>query len=273
MHAFLSAWRRFQCEQAPYVLPGDESVLNPQCCRRFSGWKGFIADPEFGAPRRSKFHLDLLPTPFVGNLRTACVYLLMLNPGFGSHDYFGEYEVPEFHTALINNLRQARSNSFFFLDPRFSWHGGFRYWHTKLRNTVDALAKDFDISYGNARKFFQEKLAVIELAPYHSKKSAVLGPVLKSLHSVRLAKDFVHDELLPRAKSGDCLLVVTRSVEHWELPAHKNVVAYTRTEARSAHLSAKSRGGSAILTFLRSAYENALPNTVFRGARRQAARR
>jgi len=263
MHPLISVWEKFQPEKPPYVLPGDEIVLDKAhlCCRH-GGWDGFIADPEFGAPGNSQLHLDLLPIPFVGNLNTASVFLLMLNPGFGPHDYFGEYTVPEYRTALLDNLRQTWSNTFLFLDPRFSWHGGYDYWHTKLRNVIITFAKSVGISYGHARQFFQAHIAVLELAPYHSVNFAVPGRVLNSLRSVQLARAFVHEELVPRAKSADCLVVVTRAVKNWQLPAHRNIVAYTATEARSAHLSAKSSGGSAILKFLVRAYANALPNTA-----------
>ena len=179
MHALLSAWKDFQPKQAPYVLPGDEGLLaETQLCCRFAGWNGFVADPEFGAPGNSKLHLDLLPIPFVGNLKTASVFLLMLNPGFGPHDYFGEYAVPEYRSALLDNLRQTRGNSFVFLDPRFSWHGGFDYWHTKLRNVIVAFAQNSGISYGRARQFFQSSIAALELAPYHSVNFSVPGEVL-----------------------------------------------------------------------------------------------
>jgi hypothetical protein len=260
MHALLSAWKKFQPEKPPYVLSGDEIVLDePDLCCRYAGWEDFIADPEFGAPGNLQLHLDLLPIPFVGNLKTASVFLLMLNPGFGPHDYFGEYKVPKYRAALIDNLRQTRSNSFMFLDPRFSWHGGYDYWHTKLRNLITTFAETVSIPYDRAREFFQTHIAALELAPYHSVNFAIPGRLFNSLRSAQLARDFVHDELLPHAKSGKCLVVVTRAVKNWRLPAYKNVVAYTPAEARSAHLSPKSRGGSAILKFLFRTYANALP--------------
>lgn len=272
MHALISAWNRFKPEQPPYVLPGDEVVLNEEhlYCRH-AGWDGFVADPDFGVPGNSQLHLDLLPVPFVGNLKTASVFLLMLNPGFGPHDYFGEYAVPEYRGALLDNLRQTRSNSFLFLDPRFSWHGGYDYWHTKLRNVIITFARSVGISYGQARQFFQSNIAALELTPYHSVNFTVPGRVFNALHSVQLARAFVHEELLPRARAGECLVVVTRAVKGWQLPTHKNVIAYTATEARSAHLSPKSRGGSAILKFLGGVYANVLPNTAVQGTLRDEA--
>jgi hypothetical protein len=259
MHALLSAWQKFELDRAPYVLPGDETILsNTDVFCRFAGWDGLIADPEFGTPASSRLHVDLLPIPFVRNLRSASVFLLMLNPGFGPHDYFGEYRVPEYRAALIDNLHQSRTSSFLFLDPRFSWHGGYDYWHTKLRSVIASFAGRVAIPYGRARQFFQSHIAAIELSPYHSVNFKLPGRVFNSLRSVQLARAFVHEELLPLAKSGDCLLIVTRAVSNWRLPAHDNVVAYSATEARSAHLSERSRGGAAILQFITSTYAKSI---------------
>lgn len=262
MHALLSAWASFKLEQKPYVLPGDKEVLsNPKLICRYAGWEQFVTAHNFGAFGQSKLHLDLLPIPFVGNLRSGSVFLLMLNPGFGPHDYFGEYEVPEYRDAPVNNLRQGPNNSFLFLDPRFSWHGGFDYWHTKLRDVIAALAKSVCISYGEARKFVQSRIAAVELAPYHSANFSVPKRVFDSLQSVELARAFVREVLLPRAKAGECLLVATRAVKRWDLPRHRNIVLYGPAEARSAHLSVRSRGGSAILRFLRRGYAESTVQT------------
>lgn len=138
-----------------------------------------------------------------------------------------------------------------YLNPRFSWHGGFDYWHTKLRDIIVALAQTSGIPYGRARQFFQSRIAALELVPYHSVNFTVPSRIFNSLRSVQLVRSFVHEELLPRARAGDCLVIVTRGVKHWQLPKHRNIVAYTTSEARSAHLSPNSRGGSAILKFLR----------------------
>lgn len=257
MHKLISSWRQFQPYQAPYLFPEDGHLLGEEglYCR-YADWNAFVKDPDFGDPDegRSQLHFDLLPAPFVGNLKTASVFLLMLNPGFGPHDYFGEYEVPEFRNALLNNLHQTPNNSFLFLDPRFSWHGGYDYWHTKLKGVIKAFANKMDIPYGRARRFFQAKIAALELVPYHSENFGVPDRVISSLPSAQLAQTFVHEELVPRARSGKCLLVVTRGVSKWKLAEHKNIVMYGATEARSAHLSPESRGGKAIFKFLSSAF-------------------
>ena len=250
MHRLLAAWRAFELEQGRFILPGDERLLDePGLTRHCGDWQGFISDPDFGAVGDGRIHLDLLPMPFVGNLEAASVFLLMANPGLAPSDYFGEYEIADYRSALRTNLRQTDSG-FLFLEPRFAWHGGFLYWNTKLRSLIDTYGRRAGITYGEARRLFQAKLAVLQLVPYHSLSFAVPDGVSNALESVALARAFVREELLPRARAGRCLIVVCRRASAWGLPDCENVVTYAATEARSAHLGPRSRGGAAILAFL-----------------------
>ncbi len=251
MHRLLEVWRAFTPGEESSVLAEDEPLLHkPALTCRYNGWQGYVADPDFGVTRHPALHLDLLPMPFVGNLETASVFVLMLNPGLGPSDYFGEYRVPEYRAALRANLRQERDRPFFFLEPRYSWHGGFAYWHGKLHGLIGSLAQRNGISYGGARQLLQSQLAVLQLAPYHSPRSALSNRLLSALPSVALARAFAVEVLLPRAREGDCLVVVCRKAKTWGLPEMGNVVVYCASEARAAHLGPASRGGKAILEFL-----------------------
>ncbi len=49
-----------------------------------------MADPNFGGSRK-RLHLSLIPQPFCGNVYSARVVILALNPGLNPLDYFGEY--------------------------------------------------------------------------------------------------------------------------------------------------------------------------------------
>jgi hypothetical protein len=57
--------------------------------------------------------------------------------------------------------------------------------------------------------------------------------------------------LIPKAKKGNCTLIVTRKTKDWGCPCdakHKdNIVVYQGGETRGASLSSKSKGGKAIL--------------------------
>ena len=251
MHQLISTWKNFDSDQLPYLLPEEQETLPKRFLNdSHNNWNDYISDPDFWAPPDKRFHPSLLPIPFVGNLKNASVYLLMLNPGFGPHDYFGEYAVSEYREALKSNIRQQPNCSFLFLDPRYSWHGGYDYWHKKLQKSISEFADKTNISYGNAQCYFKSQIAALELVPYHSSKFALTKGVQNNLHSVKLNRSFVHDILIPRAKNSECLIIATRASKHWELPDDcKNIVTYTGAEARSAHLTPNSRGGKAILNF------------------------
>lgn len=257
VHPLIEAWQRFDATEPPYFLRGDKGGDKAITDKRWASdlsWESYSRNHNFGEPDDGRFHLGLLPVPFQGNLAHASVYILLLNPGFGPHDYFAEYSVPAFRQARLENLKQTSECQFIGLSPEFSWHGGFRYWHARLSSLISEFAKNNHISYGDSRRFFASEIASIELVPYHSKTFALPRKLLNELLSVQLAQRFAKDVLLPRAKENDCLLVVTRSSRSWDLEAGQNVVIYEGSETRSAHLSPRSRGGGAILRFLQQRY-------------------
>jgi hypothetical protein len=256
VHPLIEAWCQFDSSRAPYVLEGDEVVVDDRWACRHSSWEAYSQDPNFGEPDDGRFHLDLLPVPFAGDLARASVYVLLLNPGLGPHDYFGEYKVPEFRDARLANLKQVPRHQFMDLNPAFSWHGGFRYWHSRLSALISAFAMRHNLSYGQSRQIFASEIASVELVPYHSKTFAFPAKLLTKLRSVQLVQSFVTDVLSPRARRGDCLIVVTRSSRYWGLKAARNIVLYEGSETRSAHLSPSSRGGDAILRFLQPGYRS-----------------
>lgn len=52
--------------------------------------------------------------------------------------------------------------------------------------------------------------------------------------------------VVPRAHSGEAVIVATGSGAAWNLPQHENIVVYENPETRSAHLTPASRGGALI---------------------------
>jgi hypothetical protein len=139
----LKAWANWQPKCAPYVLGPDGPVLDTARSREaivnIKGSPQAYSAPDFGGQNASRLHLGLLPQPFLGDLRRASIYILLLNPGLGPTDYYGEYEVPSYRKALQANLKQRvdkDSVPFLFLDPPFAWHGGFGWWHAKLGSVI-----------------------------------------------------------------------------------------------------------------------------------------
>ena len=145
--SLLNEWRKWNSGDFPYVLDTDANVLESPSWKpwtaKYRGWRKATGDPDFCKSEDKRLHLGLIPVPFMGDMLNASIYVLMLNPGLGPGDYF-EYKVPSFRKALLANLRQERITGvmpFVSLDPQFAWHGGFSYWHQKLKGVIEALAR------------------------------------------------------------------------------------------------------------------------------------
>ncbi|HKD99676.1 MAG TPA: hypothetical protein VKE69_01595, partial [Planctomycetota bacterium] len=189
----LRVWATWTPSPPHLVLAEDQDVLrslydDESAVVTFDGWKETYRDEQFGALGDRRLHLSLIPQPFFGDLARASIFVLLLNPGVGPHDYYGEFEVPAFRDALLANLRQEfppGSVPFVFLDPQFSWHGGYDWWHGKLARVIARLAHENDMPFAAARRFVAERLACIELLPYHSASFGIGDRWIQDLPSVR----------------------------------------------------------------------------------------
>jgi hypothetical protein len=148
---------------------------------------------------------------------------------------------------MLANLKQPEENSFLFFDPRFSWHGGFTWWHGKFAGLIEVLSVRWHTSFAEARRRLAQELACIELIPYHSASFRDPGRWIHELPSAQMARRFVQEFVQPRVISGEAIVIVARQSKVWDLTSHDRVVRYEGSEARSAHLTPKSRGGLAIL--------------------------
>lgn len=263
----IEAWRAWalQCEGPPYELDMDKKALHALKEQRkvapFTDLDTAIKDERLSKGGDTRLHLGLIPVPFMGNVREASIYVLMLNPGLSLGHYF-EHKAPSFRDALIANLRQERLEgikSFPIMDPQFAWHSGFNYWHQRLGRVIKLLADHKGMSFIQAREELASKLAVIQLVPY---RSATFGhrelleePKYGGLHSVKLVKDFVQSKVADRVSNREAIVIIARQVKTWEkfLPAglpQKRVVRYNSHEARGAWLGPRTKGGRAILKHL-----------------------
>jgi hypothetical protein len=248
----LADWKHWDPTKRPYVLDADRDVLlAPGFSSRIAdtaSWQEAYSADDFARPGDRRLHLGLIPQPFCGDLVSASVYVLLLNPGLSPTDYYGE-ELPQYRNALLATLRQDFSETehpFLFLDPRFAWHGGFRWWHGKLAGVIEALASAGGETFAAARARLAGSLASIELVPYHS-ASFRGGQWTQRLASARLAREFVSSYVLLKVQRDEAIVIVTRQVEAWKLKAEPGVVLYSAQQARGAYLTPKSPGGDAII--------------------------
>jgi hypothetical protein len=133
LEKLIAAWKDSSFAERPYILPEDDSAgfLNEEVSVVFHSFDSFVDDPKYGETLSGCFHTGLLPEPYLGDLRNAKVLILMGNPGFEPLDYYAEATSDALIKAKRENVRQDFSKTEFpnfFLDPKFSWHGGAQYW-------------------------------------------------------------------------------------------------------------------------------------------------
>lgn len=188
-----------------------------------------------------KFHSGLFPIPYIGDIKKATCYILMLNPGYSNNDY--EEENKEyFKHCLINNLKQNDKNPypFFYLDPKNCNHPGYAYWKNKFKTIIDELNCE------NAIEIIAKKVAIIQLVPYHSQKVKLTKKIISSLKSVKEIIKFIEDINTDDSKQ----FIVVRQAKNWGLNSKENVLIYNRFQARGGHLSINTEGGKKIKEIL-----------------------
>ena len=194
--------------------------------------------------------MSLLPVPYAGDLKKADIIILLLNPGLGASDYWGEFSVPAYRERIEKTLRQDLSGAeypFCYLDPEICWSGGFRYWEKKFHPLLSIIAKEkFNGRYLDALRHFSTRLATVELVPYHS-PTFDAHSLVEKLPSVKQIQRFVRENLLPDVGAGKKSLIVTRRAKDWGMPVSPHVIVYQGWETRGANFGPTSSGGRAIL--------------------------
>jgi len=173
-------WSAFRDKAPPFFHPDDEVLLRQRRASLFTeralvkNFDKYVRSSKFSETRSSEFQLNLLPQPYSGDLRRARIFLLLLNPGFSDPlDLYAELENQSYRAKKIRTLRQhVKSAAFPFksLDPSNCWTGGYRWWQGKFREVIGAVAKRMDCSYYQASKLVSERIAAVQLIPYHSSK-------------------------------------------------------------------------------------------------------
>lgn len=248
MHPLLKAWGEIDSLKPPYVLPGDESILPYGSVH---SEKSFIQSGLF-LDESSAFHFGLYPCPYSGPINTASVYILMLNPGFSLLNIYEEKSDNEYRSELLKQISGNRNNHCF--NRRFYWTAAFGYWLRKFKTIIHQIANERHISPKDALDFLSREVAFLELVPYHSQQFNLNPSIINELRSVDLMKSFVQDVLHRRISKGEVTAIVTRKAKYWGLEESKGVVIYSAQEARGAHISTNTRGGSAIIERLRCRY-------------------
>jgi hypothetical protein len=164
--------------QGRYIHRRDETIITPWTAEVPA--RAAVAQVEEDlAVRNGALHLTLSPVPYVGNLRSADVFLAMINPTVGWQDYV-DHAQPAFHELLKANLHQDLDHCFA-LDPAVavSWSSYYRrmfnqfvrdYARTSDRFTIlrDRRCNTLSDLEQKVWAELQRRMAILELIPYYS---------------------------------------------------------------------------------------------------------
>ena len=112
------------------------------------------------AAEQFKIRLEIMPAPFMGNVQTSPIVLLMLNPGYDkeevSNDYYKEYT--PYWKNEIQHISSIPELPLFCLDEKYITYSN--YWAKKLKPLTSI----------SSREKVAKSISLIQFFPYHSKK-------------------------------------------------------------------------------------------------------
>jgi hypothetical protein len=249
-------WKHFDATgRKPCVHPEDlDAMTNPKTKRTDPDMSSVSKFFELTSPEQADyFHLSLSPVPYMGNLRSADIFLLMLNPKAGYEDYYTNAD-PAFRQALTRTLKQdfeEGEKACLALNPQHCGSSWFCYYEELLRPTLWDYAKMEGLNYWQALGEFSCRVAILELVPYYSTSSAQInGQFLRKLTSAQKAKTAAQD-LRKRAQDEIATVIVRWSAGEWGLRDADKIIQHKN---RGGKLNSEEKG--AILKRLQSQHKS-----------------
>lgn len=204
----LCAHRGFHPEDEPHIPPGQ--IIDWTTRDADARWDELKADKTL----QHKVHRNLFPIPYMGNLESARVFILYGNPSLGKHSY--EYEDSnEYVVRLHQENLHGTSKTFMDLDPQLLKLGGGKFWLRRFKHLAKDIADKKQIDRADAYSLIARRVAVLEACAYRSRRS--LGEWAEELPSSKMIREYVHQVLVPRAKSGEILIFVWRCAAFWKV--------------------------------------------------------
>ena len=225
MNKLLEFWQSVQKQPNTEIVKEDYEILH-QHNLLITGaeWEQVCAKPNEDA---YKLHTDLIAEPFDGDIESAKIYIVSLNPHAGK--YSEEYTNNFCHPVLGKFLRdkitkniyqQNKDYPVYYLHPDLEKTGGGKWWRNqRFKYLIEILKKDLNITEDEATRFIAKNVFDLELCPYHSESwSDRAGDVIFTLPSVQVALDFVKNTIIPGVIDGSKKLIVlngTPTLNKW----------------------------------------------------------
>jgi hypothetical protein len=154
-----------------------------------------------------KVHTEIMPAPFMGNVQSAPILLLLLNPGYDEKEeikgYYKKYK--PFWKNEIQHIRSIPELPLFCLDEKYIEYSD--YWNNKLKPLT--LKKN--------KEKVAKNICKIQFFPYHSQK-------FKSISKKIFVKDGTDNYLksqkynfylVEKAMERNALIIILRSRKMW----------------------------------------------------------
>lgn len=156
--------------------------------------------------RTGQFRCELGAMPFIGDIKQARIFLLMINPGVSCGDYI---DLGNERTSRLfeENKRQERATCFA-LEPNAA-QGWSPYYLSKVFGGV--LSRYRAAQREQVRAYLSQHVAIVELVPYFSQNISLVDQLRidQELPTARLARSAVQELasdpqklMIPRWKSG-----------------------------------------------------------------------
>jgi hypothetical protein len=159
-------------KEPPFVLQDDKLILD----KYIHLLKG-----------TAQLRFEAVPMPYIGNPLTAKVLLLALNPGFREDELSVMNSYPAGVEADIKNLTFANVPPFYFIDKKYNFTGGFRWWFKRLRLLIENCGVETVAT----------SVACVQFFPYHSVEYGGFPELIPSqAFSFELVKNAIKEKKL-----------------------------------------------------------------------------
>ncbi len=155
-----------------------------------------------------KIHSSIFSAPFMGNVESATVIILMLNPGYDKDEdvdgtnYYKKYE--NWWMQQIQHILPYPELPLFCLEKEYITNSS--YWEEKLQPVIEIAG----------RKTVAKNIAKIQYFPYHSRKfKALHKSLLKEENINYLPTQEYNFQLVRNAMKRDAMIVIPRSSKYW----------------------------------------------------------
>lgn len=211
-----------------------------------------------------KIHVDLIPSPYMGDISNAKVLIFMNNPGIGKQDKFnksgklntsflGEYtdhERDDVRNALVSTIKQDMRNNFLqdyrfaFLHPELHDTEGGKYILRKFRSSIEHYCDIKEVSMEIGIQDYANNICFLQHYPYHCGNEPV--KYQGNLKSHGRMQEFYQNYLPLVCQKSDRLVILVRGAELVRrFVSGRNVIDYTKLKKGAcsrAHFSVKSDG-------------------------------